>query len=113
MSIRTDSTPLEEPKNPETCSVFALYRLFASESQQAELASRYRAGGMGYGEAKQALYDAAMEYFAEAFERRNQLESDSELVEEVLRQGASKARTKAREVLDRARSACGLRANPA
>ena len=59
MSIKTDSTPLEEPKNPETCLVFTFYKLFADEAQQQALAARYRAGGMGYGEAKQLLYEAA------------------------------------------------------
>ena len=56
MSIRTDSTPVEAPKDPDACAVFALYRLVASDEEQAALAARYRAGGMGYGEAKQALY---------------------------------------------------------
>ncbi len=63
--IKTDSTPVEEPKNPDADSVFALYKLFASPDEQQALAARYRAGGMGYGEAKSALYEAAMSYFAE------------------------------------------------
>ncbi|MGE0375237.1 MAG: tryptophan--tRNA ligase [Planctomycetaceae bacterium] len=110
MKITTDSTPVEAPKNPETCLIFALYKLFADEQQQAALAERYRAGGMGYGEAKQTLYDAAMAYFARAFERRENLAADPDLVEDILRAGAAKARAKGREVLERARSACGLRA---
>ncbi|GAB4137536.1 MAG: tryptophan--tRNA ligase [Planctomycetaceae bacterium] len=108
MSIKTDSTPVEDPKNPETCSVFALYQLFASEQEQAELAERYRAGGMGYGEAKQTLFEAAMAYFGEAFERRAKLEADLDSVEDVLQAGARQAREKAAEVLNRARVACGL-----
>lgn len=108
MSIKTDSTPVEEPKNPDTCSLFALYQLFATPSQQDELAKRYRAGGMGYGEAKQALYDAALAYFAEARARREQLVADPSVAEEILKSGAQKARTKGREVLDRVRKACGL-----
>ncbi|RMG33055.1 MAG: tryptophan--tRNA ligase [Planctomycetota bacterium] len=112
MSIKTDSTPLEAPKNPDTCAVFALYRLFATPEQQAELAERYRAGGMGYGEAKKLLYEAAMEYFAEARERRAQLEQQPDFVEDVLRTGARKARSKAQEVLARAREACGLKPRP-
>src|SRR5690606_5361047 len=112
MKITTDSTPVEEPKDPDTCSVFALYRLFADDAQQAALAARYREGGMGYGEAKQTLYDAAMEHFAEAFERREKLAADPDRVEDVLRDGASKARQKAGEVLERARTACGFRARP-
>jgi len=108
MSIKTDSTPVEEPKNPETCSVFTLFKLFANEEQQAALAAKYRAGGMGYGEAKQALFDAAMEYFAAARTRREELEKSPDIVEDILKAGASRAREVGRQVLDRVRSACGL-----
>ncbi len=108
MSIKTDSTPVEDPKNPETCSVFTLYKLFAGEDEQRALADKYRAGGMGYGEAKEALYQKAIEYFAEARERRAQLEAHPNDVEEILQAGAAKARTKAEEVVNRAREACGL-----
>lgn len=110
MSIKTDSTPVEEPKNPEACSVFTLYKLFASEAQQAELAARYRAGGMGYGEAKQALFEAADAFFGPARERRHQLAADPKTVEDVLQAGAKRARAKAQDVLNRAREACGLSA---
>ncbi len=108
MSIKTDSTPVEASKNPETCSVFTLYKLFASETQQAELAARYRAGGMGYGEAKQALFEAADAFFGPARERRQQLAADPRTVEDMLQAGAKRARVKAQEVLNRAREACGL-----
>ena len=108
MSIKTDSTPVEEPKNPDTDAVFALYSLFADDSQREALAARYREGGMGYGEAKQQLYDAAMEYFAVARERRERLAADPKTLEDILQSGASAAREKAAEVLDRARDACGL-----
>lgn len=106
--IKTDSTAMEDPKNPDTCSVFDLYRLFANETQQQELTDRYRAGGMGYGEAKTQLHDAAMEYFGEAFERRCELEQHPDDVEDILQAGAAVARAKAQEVVDRARQACGL-----
>lgn len=108
MSIKTDSTAVEDPKDPDTCAVFDLYRLFANEHQQSELADRYRAGGMGYGDAKQTLYDAAMEYFGPAFQRRAELEKNPSEVEDILQAGAAVARAKGREVLDRCRSACGL-----
>lgn len=108
MSIKTDSTPVEESKNPETCSVFTLFKLFSSEDQQAALAAKYRAGGMGYGEAKQALFDAAMAYFADARSRRAELEKSPDTVEDILRDGAARAREVGRRVLDRVRSACGL-----
>ena len=107
-SIKTDSKSVEDPKDPETCPVFALYRLFTDDSQQEELAQKYRAGGMGYGEAKKQLFEAAMEYFSEARERRAQLEADPDYVRDVLKQGAKAAREKGKEVLDRARSACGI-----
>ena len=108
MKITTDSTPVDDPKDPENCSVFALYKLFATPEQQEELAARYRAGGMGYGEAKQQLYEAAMESFAEARARRAELEARPDTVEDILREGARQARERAGEVLDRARTACGL-----
>jgi tryptophanyl-tRNA synthetase len=108
MSIKTDSTPVEEPKDPDRCSIFALYTLFATPEQQAMLAKRYRAGGMGYGEAKQALYDAALAHFAEPRARREQLASDPTVVDDILKAGAEKARAKGRAVLDRVRNACGL-----
>lgn len=108
MSIKTDSKGVEESKDPETCSVFTLYKLFASDEQQAALAAKYRAGGMGYGEAKQALYDGAMAVFGPAFERRAQLAAHPDTVRDILREGARKARAKAAQVLDKARAACGL-----
>jgi len=107
-SIKTDSTPVEDPKDPDTCSVFALYRLFASTAEQEELATRYRAGGMGYGEAKKTLYEAAMDHFGEARQRRQELEQNPDTVEEILQQGARQARQAGQCVLDRVRSACGL-----
>ncbi len=109
MAIKTDSTPVEAPKDPEKCNLFTLYKLFASPEQQAALAARYRAGGMGYGEAKQALFEIAFEHFAAAREKRDKLVADPAAVEEILRDGAERARAKAAEVLDRARKACGLR----
>ncbi|MGE5192965.1 MAG: tryptophan--tRNA ligase [Deltaproteobacteria bacterium] len=109
MAIRTDSTPVEAPKNPETCNIFTLYKLFATPEQQAALAARYRAGGMGYGEAKQVLFEIALEHFAAARAKREKLVADPATVAGILRDGAARARTKAAEVLDRARQACGLR----
>lgn len=112
MSIRTDSTPLESPKDPDSCAVYQLFKLFSSGDQQVALADRYRAGGMGYGEAKEALYQAAMNHFGDAFERRTRLEATPSEVEDILKQGARRARAKAAEVLERVRSACGLSARP-
>ncbi|AMV16822.1 tryptophan--tRNA ligase [Planctomyces sp. SH-PL14] len=108
MSIKTDSTPVEEPKNPDTCSIFTLFKLFANAEEQDALAARYRAGGMGYGEAKQALYEKAEAFFGPARERRAALAADLPYVQDVLAAGAKRAREKARVVLDRAKEACGV-----
>ena len=78
-------------------------------NRQAALADRYRAGGMGYGEAKQTLFEIARDYFAAARERREKLAADPAAIQDILRDGAQRARAKAVEVLDRARRACGLR----
>ncbi|MCL4108538.1 UNVERIFIED_CONTAM: hypothetical protein GTU68_022840 [Idotea baltica] len=111
--IVTDSKGVEDVKDPVQCAVYQLYKLFGNDQQQAELADRYRAGGMGYGEAKSTLYEAAMEYFGPAFERRAELEANPDDVEDILQAGAKTARRKAQEVVERVRSACGLKAKPA
>jgi len=108
MKIVTDSTPLEAPKNPDTCTVYALYKLFADEASRAAMAQRYRAGGMGYGHAKKALFEAFEATFAPLRRRRAELEADPGYVEGVLRAGAEKARAEARQTLDRAREAVGI-----
>jgi tryptophanyl-tRNA synthetase len=108
MRIVTDSTPLEAPKDPEKCTVFALYRLFATPEEQAAMAERYRAGGYGYGQAKQALFEALWEFFAPFRRRRAELEKDPGYVEEVLRTGASRARAEAEATVAAARHAMGL-----
>ncbi len=108
MKVVTDSTPLEDPKDPDTCNVFALYKLFASEEEQAELAARYRAGGMGYGEAKKALADKTEEVFGPFRERRAELEQKPDEVDAVLEEGAARARAAVEPVLNAARDAVGL-----
>ena len=111
--ITTDSKAVEDVKDPESCSVYTLFKLFADDVQQEELAAKYRAGGMGYGEAKNALYEAAMTKFGDAFEKRADLESRPDDVEDILQAGAKAARIKAQQVVERVRSACGLTARPA
>ena len=108
MSIVTDSTPLEAPKNPDTCNVFALYKLFASADEQEALAARYRAGGMGYGEAKKALAEKFEAHFAPMRAKRDELAANPDRVEAVLRDGATRARAVARGLIDQARRAVGL-----
>jgi tryptophanyl-tRNA synthetase len=108
MSIKTDSTPVEEPKDPEECSVFALYRLFAEEAECKEMAERYRAGGLGYGDAKKETAALIVEYFAEAREKRQELVERPEQVEEILQAGAERARAVADRTMEKVREACGL-----
>ncbi len=91
MKIVTDSKTPEEPKDPDNCSIFALYKLFASEKQIDNMAERYRAGGLMYGMAKQELFDIFCEYFAPMRKKREELVSDMGYVESVLRKGAEKA----------------------
>jgi tryptophanyl-tRNA synthetase len=110
MSIKTDSTPVEASKDPETCTVFQIFRAIAgkADARTAALAERYRAGGMGYGHAKQALFELLLEHFAPARARRAALASDPGQVDAVLARGARNAREKARATVDRARRAVGL-----
>jgi tryptophanyl-tRNA synthetase len=109
MGIVTDSIPVEEPKDPEKCNVFALYSLFATEEEKGALAVRYRAGGMGYGEAKKLLLEKIDTHFAAARERRKRLAAEPEKMEEALRQGARKARAEARKTMALVRHAVGMR----
>lgn len=108
MSIKTDSTPVEDPKNPDTCNVFALLKLVASPDETAEWEQRYRQGGMGYGDAKKRLAELVNETFAPYRERREELSADMDYVEQVLQDGAARARALAKPVLAEARKASGL-----
>ena len=108
MRVLTDSRGLEDVKDPETCNIFALYKLFADEAAQADLAGRYRAGGMGYGTAKKELFELMMDYFKPMREKRAELEQNMDYVEQVLQKGAEKARAVAVETLQKARQAVGL-----
>lgn len=110
MSIVTDSTPVEAPKDPERCNVFALYSLFAMEEEKAALAARYRAGGMGYGEAKKMLLEKINTSFAPARERRKQLAANPDEVEAILQRGAQRARAEARKTVALVRQAVGMKA---
>lgn len=108
MSIVTDSTPLEEPKDPDTCNVFALIRLFADDAKREEIAAAYRAGGFGYGHAKKELLGLIIAYFAEARERRHELANNPSYVEDVLREGGRKGREQAEVWMTRVRESIGL-----
>jgi tryptophanyl-tRNA synthetase len=107
MSIVTDSTPVEEPKNPETCTVFALYRLFAPPSDVRIMEERYRQGGVGYGEVKQLLIELIWNHFAPFREKRAELLSDKAKVRKILLDGADKARYHALKTLRKVRRKVG------
>lgn len=108
MKIVSDSKGLEEPKDPATCNIFALYKLFASDEQRAVMEDNYRGGNYGYGHAKKALLEIFEEKFAPFVARREELKANPDYVEEVLRKGAERARATAAVTLDRAREAVGL-----
>ncbi|PIQ62225.1 MAG: tryptophan--tRNA ligase [Bacteroidetes bacterium CG12_big_fil_rev_8_21_14_0_65_60_17] len=108
MAIVTDSTPLEEPKNPDTCNVYALIRLFADEETRLRVAADYRAGGYGYGHAKKELLTLITDRFAEARERRRELAKHPDDVMDILRHGGKRARERAETVMERVRDAVGL-----
>jgi tryptophanyl-tRNA synthetase len=112
MAIVTDSKGVDEAKDPETCNVFALYRHFADADAQAALAERYRAGGLGYGHAKQALFEAMEARLGPARERYHALLADPSRIDGVLEDGATRARAIARPVLARVREASGIRGTP-
>lgn len=107
MSIETDSTPLEDPKNPDTCNCFAIYSLLASEEQIAQMRANYAAGGYGYGHAKQALFELITEKFKTEREKFNYYTENPHLIEEQLKIGAEKASSIANEVLAKVRAKLG------
>lgn len=108
MRIVTDSTPLDQPKDPATCHIFALYKLFASDAERAEMDARYRVSGFGYGTAKKALFEKVWAYFEPFRKRREELQKDPAYVEAVLKEGAERARVEAGKTLSAARRAVGL-----
>jgi tryptophanyl-tRNA synthetase len=109
MSIKTDSTPMGQPLDPATCNVFALYSLFATDDEKAALAAQYRGGKIGFGGAKKLLTGKIDAYFAPFRDRRKQLAADPATVEDILREGAGKARIEAQRTMDEVFKATGLR----
>ncbi|MDM1042049.1 MULTISPECIES: tryptophan--tRNA ligase [Empedobacter] len=109
MSIETDSTPLEDPKNPDTDNVFALYKLLATPEQIEEMRQNYLNGGYGYGHAKQALYELILEKYADARTKFDELMNDKATLDAFLENGALKARDVAQKVLKRTRNKLGLK----
>jgi tryptophanyl-tRNA synthetase len=108
MSIVTDSTPVDQPKKPEACTVFALLKLVCSPEELQEWEQRYRQGGMGYGDAKKRLAELLEARLAPYRERYEKLAGDPDYVEDVLREGAAKARAAAQVLMDKVRRAVGI-----
>lgn len=107
MSIQTDSTPLEAPKNPHTCNVFALYKLLASEEEIAQMRTNYEAGNFGYGHAKTALYELILKKFELPRQKFNYYMNNLDEVEKILKIGAQKAHLVSQDVLQRVRQKLG------
>ncbi len=108
MSVLTDSTPLEEPKDPDKCNVYALIRLFASREKNREIRDKYTSGGYGYGHAKKELLALIEEFFSEARSRREELARRPDTVWDMLSDGGKKARERAETVMQPVREATGI-----
>ncbi len=108
MGIKTDSTPLGQPLDPDKCNVFALYSLFATDEEKAALAADYRGGKIGYGQAKKMLVAKINGYFAPFRDKRQELAGRPDYVEDVLREGAKKARAEAQQTMVLVRAAVGM-----
>ncbi|MCX6993559.1 MAG: tryptophan--tRNA ligase [Kiritimatiellaeota bacterium] len=108
MRIVTDSKTVAEPKDPTACNIFKLYSLFATDTEREAMAARYRAGGLGYGEVKKALYEHFQAYFEPFRQRREEFQKNPERVEQILQRGAARAREELRKTLKAARRAVGL-----
>jgi tryptophanyl-tRNA synthetase len=109
MRIVTDSTPVEDPKPTNGSTVIALYKLFADDKAMQQMIADHQAGGCGYGDFKQRVFDAYWEFFTPVREKREELENNLDYVNQVISQGAEKARAESTKVLDRVRKAVGLR----
>jgi len=107
-TIITDATPLEEPKNPDTCNVFKIFKLLASDAQVDEMRNNYLKGGYGYGHAKTALYEIILNKFERPRARYTELMSNTSLLEKELQVGEEKARKRAQEKLKQVRSVLGF-----
>jgi tryptophanyl-tRNA synthetase len=109
MSIQTDATPVEDPKDPDKCNLFALLKLFAPEDKLKEVHDLYVNGGAAYGYIKQDLFELIRDHFADARARKKELLANQDYLREVLAKGANKAREKATVTLELVRDRIGLR----
>lgn len=108
MNIVTDSTPLEAPKDPENCNIFAIYKLLASSEEIEIMRNKYHKGGYGYGDAKKELLSKILEYFKQARNKYQDLQNNLDYVESVLKNGAEKARAAAIKTMEQVRNAVGV-----
>ena len=108
MGIVTDSTPVEAPKDPDRCNLFAISSLFLSDEEKTDLAQRYRAGGLKYGEVKKDLLERIWEYFSPYRERREELLADDDSLRKIMQQGADKARSIGASTLQDVRARTGM-----
>ncbi len=108
MSIVTDSKDVASSKDPDTCTVFQLHKLFLSAAEAKELAKKYRAGGLGYGEAKKMLFAAYVEHFGAMRKKRAELEKKPEVVRKIAEEGARRAGVIAQKTMQKVRKAVGL-----
>lgn len=108
MKIKTNSQTIEEPKDPDTCSVFSLYKVFATKEEQEILRKKYLAGGLGWGEAKQTLFEAINAQLKAPREKYFELLDNRDYVDRILKEGAEKARVISSATLMRVRKAIGI-----
>jgi len=108
MKIVTNSQAMEEPKDPDACSIFSLYKLFASAEQQQQLRARYVAGGMGWGHAKQELYEVLNSWLTPMREKYDQFIADKPALDKILAEGAEKARVLAAQKVNKIRKLIGI-----
>jgi tryptophanyl-tRNA synthetase len=108
MRIVTDPTPVEDPKDPDKCNVFQIYRLFLDKEREEKLRRRYLAGGLGYGEVKEELFVTIRDFFAPYAERRRELLADPDGLRKILAAGAQKARSQAVRTMRKVRKKVGL-----
>jgi tryptophanyl-tRNA synthetase len=109
MSIVTDSSPVEAPKDPAKSTIFKLYSLVASKNEIAAMREQFLKGGTGYGDFKKQLFEKLWEYFAPMRERREEILADEAYIDGVLEKGATRANEIAEHVMKRVRQAVGLR----
>jgi len=107
-SIKTDSTPMEESKDPESCNVFKMYRLIATKDETKDLANKYKKGGFGYGDAKKLLLQKILEHFSKAREIKQSLDTNPEKVEKILKDGSIRAKKLAEKTMIEVKNKIGL-----